>query len=68
MVSLANKIGKKMPADFYSYLSVDDRNKAFATALAIYILQKHFESKKNEWKRIAIKGVKVLKKLGIDDK
>ena len=57
-----------MPSDFYSNLSGDERNKAFATAIAIYVLQKYFESKKNEWKRIAIKGIKVLKELGIDDK
>ena len=42
------------------------RNKVFAISIALYLLESLYKEKKTEWKRIAIKGIKILKDAGVD--
>ncbi len=54
------------PAEFGKGLSKGDKSMAWATALAIWILETLFAGRKAEWKRIVVKSGKVLRGLGLE--
>ena len=53
------------PDSFGDSLKSSDRILAWATVLALWLLETFCAGQKNEWKRIAAKGNKFLKELGI---
>ncbi len=59
---------KSPPEKFAPSLKGDVRVKAWATVVALWLLESFCGDKKNEWKRIAVKGSKFLKGLGVVSK
>lgn len=47
-------------------LAASERDKAWATVVALWVLKMEFAKKEAEWKRIAVKARKFLKQLGIE--
>ena len=69
LIELLKQSGKDIsttpPDSFGDSLKSSDRTLAWATVLALWLLETFCSGQKNEWKRIAAKGNKFLKELGI---
>ena len=63
------KISKNVPDKFAAGVGTpEERKTLWATAIALYLLEECFNSRKGEWKRIAAKGSKFLKSARVTDK
>ena len=58
-------ISTSPPDSFAPSLKKEERSSAWATVLALWLLETFCGGQKNEWKRIAAKGNKFLKDLGV---
>ena len=69
LVSLASpKISSTPPSPFAPSLKKDHRALAWATVIALWLLETHCAHQKQEWKRIAAKGNRFLKESGLSYK
>lgn len=69
LTQLIKESGKEIsstpPDSFAPSLKKEERASAWATVLALWLLETFCGGQKNEWKRIAAKGNKFLKDLGV---
>ena len=66
LLKLSGKsISSTPPDSFAAALKKEERDSAWATVLALWLLETFCGGRKNEWKRIAAKGNKFLKDLGV---
>ncbi len=73
LTSLIASSGKQLslecpPESFAGDLKKEERVKAWATVVALWLLETFCVEQKSEWKRIAAKGAKYLKEVGVNAK
>ena len=64
----AAKISHTPPEPFANSLKKDHRALAWATVIALWLLETHCANQMQEWKRIAAKGNRFLKESGLSYK